>query len=40
MLEQAAGSEDVQGLLDSWQQRFIDRKFTSSVALIREDRDP
>ena len=39
LLEQAAGNEHVQGLLDSWQQRFTDRQFASSVELIREDRD-
>jgi plasmid stability protein len=39
LLEQAAGSEDVQGLLDAWQQRFAGRKFASSAELIREDRD-
>ncbi len=39
LLEQAAGIEDVQGLLDSWQQRFANRTFAGSVELIREDRD-
>ena len=39
LLEQAAGVEDVRALLDSWQQRLVDRTFSPSAELIREDRE-
>ncbi len=39
--EQAAGAEpeEVTAMLDRWKERFAGRKFSSSAALIREDRD-
>ncbi|MBN2450531.1 MAG: hypothetical protein JXR77_09075 [Lentisphaeria bacterium] len=39
LLEQAAGSEDVRGLLDRWEQRLAGRPVDASADLIREDRD-
>lgn len=38
LLEQAAGSEDVRVLLDTWEQRFAGRQFQDSTDLVREDR--
>jgi plasmid stability protein len=38
LLEQAAGSEDVRALLDTWEQRFAGRQFQDSTDLVREDR--
>jgi len=40
LLEQAAGAgpEDIAAMLDGWEHRLAGRKFTSSAALIREDR--
>ncbi len=40
-LEQAAGvsGEEVAEMFDKWGNRFAGRKFTSSVEIIREDRD-
>jgi len=37
-LEQAAGAEDVSGVLDKWDRRLAGRRFSSSAGLIREDR--
>ena len=39
LLEQASGGDNVQALLDSWDERFAGRQFASSVDLLREDRD-
>ena len=41
LVEQAAGvrGPDIAAMLDRWQQRFAGRKFSSSVRLIREDRN-
>jgi plasmid stability protein len=38
LLEQSAGSEDVEAMLDRWKERFGKRRFSSSADLIREDR--
>lgn len=39
LLEQAAGSEDLQALLGAWQERLAGRQFSNSADLIQEDRD-
>lgn len=39
LLEQAAGAEDIAGMLDRWRARFQGRSLESSSDLIREDRD-
>ena len=41
LLEKAAGNskEEVLAILNTWKERFAGRKFSSSVDLIREDRD-
>lgn len=40
-VERAAGSSraDVAAMLDRWQTKFAGRRFSSSVDLIREDRE-
>ena len=38
-LATGAGTQHVVAMFDRWQQRFAGRKFSSSVRLIREDRD-
>jgi plasmid stability protein len=38
LLEQSAGAEDVQAVLDRWKDRFGKRRFTPSTRLIRDDR--
>lgn len=39
LLEQAAGVEEAESLLDAWEQRLSNRQFESSADLIREDRE-
>jgi plasmid stability protein len=41
VLEQAAGAgaDEVAVILDEWKRRFAGRRFSSSVRLIREDRN-
>ena len=41
LLEQAAGTgaKEIAAMFDRWQRRFAGRKFSSSVRLIREDRN-
>jgi plasmid stability protein len=39
LLEQAAGSEDLRALFDTWDRRFAGRQFAGSGDLIREGRD-
>jgi len=41
LLEKAAESsnEEIHAMLNTWKERFAERKFSSSVDLIREDRD-
>jgi plasmid stability protein len=41
VLEQAAGAgaDEVAAMLDKWKRRFAGRRFSSSVRLIREDRN-
>ena len=41
LLEQAAGADpgEIAAMLDGWKRRFRGRKLSSSVALIREDRN-
>ena len=41
LLQQAAGAsgEEIAAMLDGWKGRFAGRKFSSSVDLIREDRE-
>jgi hypothetical protein len=39
-IEKAAGTgaDDVAAMLDAWKRRFAGRRFSSSVALLRKDR--
>jgi plasmid stability protein len=37
-LEQAAGAEQIDAILDRWKKEFAGRKFENSADLIREDR--
>ena len=41
LVEQAtgAGSQHIAAMFDRWQRRFAGRRFSSSVRLIREDRN-
>ena len=41
LVEQATGggTQHIAAMFDRWQQRFAGRKFSSSVRLIREDRN-
>lgn len=41
LLERAAGAnpEEIAEMLDGWKKKFAGRKLSSSVDLIREDRD-
>jgi plasmid stability protein len=39
ILEQGAADSDIAAIIEKWKGRFSGRKFSSSVALIREDRD-
>jgi plasmid stability protein len=39
LLEQAANSAGVLGLLDAWERRLSDRQMADSTDLIRGDRD-
>ena len=41
VLEQAAGAgaDEVAVILDEWKRRFAGRRFSSSVRMIREDRN-
>ena len=41
LVEQAAGggAQHIAAMFDRWQRRFAGRKFSSSVRLIREDRN-
>jgi plasmid stability protein len=41
VLEREAGTdaEEIAAMLDGWKRRFAGRKFSSSAALIRKDRD-
>jgi antitoxin FitA len=41
LVEQATGgsAQHIAAMFDRWQQRFAGRKFSSSVRLIREDRN-
>lgn len=41
LLEKAVGNsnEEILAILNTWKQRFAGREFSSSVDLIREDRD-
>jgi plasmid stability protein len=38
LIEQSAGSDDVQAMLDRWKARFGNRRFSPSADLIRKDR--
>jgi len=41
LVEQAsgAGAQEIAAMFDRWERRFAGRKFSSSVRLIREDRN-
>ncbi len=39
ILEQSAGADDLHALMGKWKSRFKGRKFSSSVDLLREDRN-
>ena len=39
LLEQAAGSDDVKAMLESWQGRLSGRQFGNSADLVHEDRE-
>jgi plasmid stability protein len=39
LIEQSTGSSDVCEMLDKWKKRFAGRKFSSSAAMLRKDRE-
>lgn len=38
ILEHAAGDGNIAGLFERWDKKFADRRFSSSIQMIREDR--